>query len=203
MKRLLVCCFALTLLAAAAFRWMPAPAPLSLPEPTTATSPAPPEPPAEKVTLRTNANAVEVFRRAFWREPAADDRIVHAERREWVNDQDGVRRWQWFLAVQPSLGFSTWLRDTNPFNLAKAQRASFSFAQSSPEWFPATADLAPHDILQAADGGMTLIFDQKSQMLYATDSGHGFAAVPKQSASRPPAPAHSATTELRDWQPLR
>ena len=67
-------------------------------EPVETTAP----PPEENVTLRTNDDPQEVFQRAFWRRPTADERILHAERREWVSEEDGVRRWQWFLAVEPS-----------------------------------------------------------------------------------------------------
>ena len=40
----------------------------------------------------------EVFKRAFWRRPSAEDRILQAERHEW-HDAEGVSRWQWFLIV--------------------------------------------------------------------------------------------------------
>ena len=43
----------------------------------------------------------EVFKRAFWRRPSAEDRILQAERHEW-HDAEGVSRWQWFLIVDPS-----------------------------------------------------------------------------------------------------
>jgi hypothetical protein len=39
--------------------------------------------------------AEEVFKRAFWRRPSAEDRILKAERHEW-HDAEGVSRWQWF-----------------------------------------------------------------------------------------------------------
>ena len=72
----------------------------------------------EEVGLRTDTDPGEIFQRAFWRSPSADDRIVHAERREWSNDDNGVRHWEWFLEVEPGDKLVSWLREENPFRLA-------------------------------------------------------------------------------------
>ena len=58
-------------------------------------------------TTTTTANA-EVFQKAFWKRPTDDDRILHAERREW-SGEDGISRWQWFIAVQPSRQLTAYL----------------------------------------------------------------------------------------------
>ena len=50
---------------------------------------------------------------------------------------------------------------------------------------------------------MTLIFDSKKNMLYATDAGHGFTIARKQKAAAPPVAAREANTQPREWQPLR
>lgn len=149
-------------------------------------------------------DAKEVFRRAFWREPAAEDRILHAERREWVSGRDGVRRWQWFLAVEPSAALSAWLRESNPFNVAQVEHATFQRADSSPAWFPAAPRLARCQIQQTAHQGMTFIFDTAENVLYATDTGHGFATGRQQKQVAAP------STTVRDaemlpptWQPSR
>ncbi|MFT5191293.1 MAG: hypothetical protein ACI9DF_006049 [Verrucomicrobiales bacterium] len=49
--------------------------------------------------------AIEVFQRAFWKRPTSEDKILHAERREWTGD-DGQLQWHWFLVVElsPELG---------------------------------------------------------------------------------------------------
>jgi hypothetical protein len=149
------------------------------PHPETAAALSPPvsSAPHEMLTLRTGAEAVEIFQRAFWRQPTAEDRILHAERREWVSEKDGVRRWQWFLVVEPGTALSSWLRDQNPFNLTKVDLASVAAIDSPPSWFPASAELIECEIQQAADGAMTFTFDPKRNRLYATDAGGGFAVV--------------------------
>ena len=63
---------------------------------------------------------MKVFRRAFWRTPAAEDRILHAERREWADDE-GVARWDWFLEVEPSAELRNWLQQDNPFALVSTE----------------------------------------------------------------------------------
>src|SRR4051794_12896768 len=103
MKRLVL--FAIVFAGLAVGIYLVAPVSTPLPEQVIlpAATPAP-----EEGTLQTNLDAVEVFRRAFWRDPAAADHILHAERREWVSEENGVRRWQWFIAVEPGLDLATW-----------------------------------------------------------------------------------------------
>ena len=80
-RRILLAAAAVALLAAGYYFISPAPPPEAAPVVTTA-----PSPPEEKVTLRTNDDPQEVFQRAFWRRPTAEDRILHAERRERARD---------------------------------------------------------------------------------------------------------------------
>jgi hypothetical protein len=47
---------------------------------------------------KTMTDAEEIFKRAFWRRPENDDKLLHALRHEW-SDADGLQRWQWFLVV--------------------------------------------------------------------------------------------------------
>lgn len=147
---------------------------------------ATPAPIEESTELKLQTDATEVFRRAFWREPGAGDRVLHAERREWVSETNGVRRWQWFIAVEPSEGFMRWLWDENPFSLRPF--AAFDTAPGTlPDWFP--AKLADAECRQAADRSMTIL--RKDGIIFATDAGHGFtitahpAAEPRTAAAPP------------------
>lgn len=136
-------------------------------------------------TLRTEEDAAEVFRRAFWREPAADDRILQAERREWIAEgDDGVRRWQWFIALQPSPAFSAWLEDENPFSLSPVPSDSIDPADvDAPVWFPTASRLVACTVRQSHDRTMTLLTDSVTGTLYATDAGQGFRIAPMSSAA--------------------
>jgi len=124
--------------------------------------------------LETNRNAEAVFQRAFWRAPTPEDEILHAERREWVSDDDGVRRWQWFLAVKPGQTLNDWLRQENPFLTSAIDPGDYQPPTSSPSWFPSPAILARSEIQRHGANGITLIFDTHENHLYATDSGGGF-----------------------------
>ena len=131
---------------------------------------------------KTETDANEVFRRAFWREPSPTDHIVHAERREWASTRDGVRRWQWFLAIEPSAELATWLRETNPFSLGKTTSVSFN---NAPSWFPNPQALGSFEIQQSPNHGLTLLFEPKTNRLYATDGGSGFSTAEKSTSSKP------------------
>ena len=142
----------------------------------------------EKSVLRTNADAWEVFRRTFWRDPAPEDRILHAGRREWVGKSDNVRRWQWFPAVEPGAALTTWLKETNPFNLARIASLPPKVADGLPSWFPSGPTLTGLEVFQSPNQAMTIIFDPAGSRLFATDNGHGFAAAehPAANASSTP-----------------
>ena len=83
------------------------------------------EPPVEQPSLaaskvdppsKVENDPAKVFQRAFWASPTDDDEILHAERREW-SDAQGLRKWQWFLVVEPSAPLLKRLRDDNVFGI--------------------------------------------------------------------------------------
>jgi hypothetical protein len=120
-----------------------------------------------------------VFQRAFWRRAVEEDRILHAERREWHNDEGHVEKWEWFIAVRPGANFETHLRKDNPFNLVA--RPTASLPEGAPDWFPREVD--GFLVQQNAAGTMIFLWRQADGLLFATDSGGGFrpgAAPPAQ-----------------------
>jgi hypothetical protein len=110
-----------------------------------------------------------VFQRAFWASPTSEDKILHAERREW-SDADGVLKWEWFLVVEPSPALLKRLRDDNAFGLIPA--ASAAATANTPGWFRFDADEVK--VLKSPQAKLQLIFDKNHRTLYATDSGLGF-----------------------------
>ena len=154
---------AAVLLGAAAFFLRPKPEipPASKPAVTTAT--------ADGLKLATVTDPTLVFQKAFWRRPAKDDKILHAERREW-STTDGVQKWQWFIAVRPGPQLLAHLQ-TNPFSLATIQSAGE--VEKPPEWFPKVS--ANFQILQNSEGRYILMLSTDHKQFYATDSGTGFA----------------------------
>ncbi len=146
--------------------------------------PAPPAPPAvtapaaDGSTLTTVADPAQVFQKAFWRRPEAADTILHAERREWSTPADGVKRWQWFLSVEPGPGLKEYLA-ANPFALAPVppaeEPAAFAAAlgASPPEWFPKNGK--GYQIQKHLSGSFLLLTSEDGKTLHATDTGTGFA----------------------------
>jgi hypothetical protein len=120
--------------------------------------------------LVTTVDPALVFQKAFWRRPANEDKILHAERREWLS-QDGVKKWQWYIAVSPGPQLLEWLK-TNPFSLATT-RSPGAF-EKPPEWFPKSS----HDfqVQQNVEARFTVMLSADGKQLYATDSGLGFSA---------------------------
>jgi hypothetical protein len=115
----------------------------------------------------------QVFRRAFWRNPSADDRIVHSERYE-TRDADGrVSEWRWFLAVSPSPELRSWLFNENPFSLIPVPAADLP--ANAPEWFPKAEALDRMSAMKSLEGHMQVFIDDNAGILYAADSGVGFA----------------------------
>ncbi|MES2705022.1 MAG: hypothetical protein V4726_00320 [Verrucomicrobiota bacterium] len=147
------------------------------------TTPAPtPGPPPDT----TSTDGTTVFQKAFWRRPGDGDRILHAERREWL-DSGGVSRWQWFIAAEPSPALVKYLREENAFGLTSANttggggKAGF---RPAPDWFP--ADPSGFDVLSGSAGSLKLLFSKTGNQLYASDSGGGFrpgASEPAESRS--------------------
>ncbi len=124
--------------------------------------------------LKATAEQEAAFKRAFWRRPEAGDRIRHAVLSEWIGESGEVSRWQWFIEVEPSRGLKQWLRERNPFSLAKKDSAELpGSAAATPDWFPKSA--REFEILQSADGRKSLFFSREENVLFATVSGFGFA----------------------------
>ena len=124
--------------------------------------------------LIVNDDPAAIFQKAFWRRPHPDDRIVHAERREWLDTDGNILRWQWFLLVEPSEPTLDWLA-SNPFLLSPAAAKILlpTGPTAPPEWFP--AQFSPDAALSDATGQHVLALSPNGTRLYATDSGNGFA----------------------------
>jgi hypothetical protein len=125
-------------------------------------------------TKHVTTDAAEIFRRAFWRHPAADDRIVHAERIEWSDPATGVAKWQWHLEVEPGPALKKWLAESNPFGLAAAAPQTAGHQRRVPAWWPEALSPEDYDIR----GSDTLVFAlrRSGDRLYACANGRGFAA---------------------------
>lgn len=140
----------------------------------------------------TLTDAEEIFKKSFWRPPAADDEILHAERHEW-SDEDGLLRWQWFLKVKASPELIQYLRDDNAFGLVPSTPGPVM--PEAPTWF----DYDPEQVvlLQSPQSAMRLIFSNHDNTLHATASGRGFtrgAPEPMPAVQGPPNPGRIPTT---------
>ena len=129
-----------------------------------------------------SVDPAEVFQRAFWKRPSAEDRILHAERREW-GEEGRVTRWQWFLEVEPSPALLGYLRDENAFRMTKQQEAKVP--SHAPSWF--TRDTQGMQVMASRDGIMQVIFTDGDKKLYAIASGGGFQAGEPEKLLDPPA----------------
>jgi len=131
---------------------------------------AAPDLPTGPVALSTDPELV--FRRAFWRRPGSGDAILHAERRESAGDGASVAGWRWFLVVKPGPELRAWL-ETNPFSLRPvAAPGEPATAVDRPAWF--TPDWKTCEVRQNPEGRFILAYSAGENLLYATDSGHGF-----------------------------
>jgi hypothetical protein len=139
------------------------------------------EPPTKTVT-----DAVEIFKRAFWRRPVPEDEILHAERQEW-SDAEGLQRWRWFLVVKASPALTKNLREENAFGLLPSEPVPPP--GDVPSWFAFQA--GDFELLQSPDRSMHLFFSKNDNTLYATAAGRGFtrgapaAPLPAQGAQAP------------------
>lgn len=134
----------------------------------------------------------EIFKRAFWRRPTADDKILHAVRHEW-SDEGGLLHWQWFLVVKASPGLIQYLRDDNAFGLVPS--TSSSAIPEAPAWFR----FNPAEVLrlQSPQSALQLIFCNHDSTLHATASGRGFtrgASEPPPAVQGAPGPGRIPTT---------
>ncbi len=123
---------------------------------------------ADGMNLKTETDPTQVFQKAFWRHPTSGDEILHAERREW-STEEGVKKWQWFIALRPGTELLEWLK-TNPFSMTKTN-SSGDF-EKPPEWFPNSS--TDFQIQRNAQGSFVLMLSADKKRLYATDSGLGF-----------------------------
>jgi hypothetical protein len=125
-------------------------------------------------SLRTDWTAEDVFRRAFWRHPQADDKIVEAVRTE-SSGADGVNRWVWFMKIHPGAALLRDLRDPATFGLISTNRPSpLPEEISRPAWFPAARSGTGMEILQHPTQPLTLLYHAEDNLLYASDHGRGF-----------------------------
>ncbi len=152
-------------------------------------------------TLVMNMPPEEVFKRALWRRPSPEDKILHAERREWTTDSaNGPAHWQWFLAVEPGAALKTWLRERHPFSTRPATTA---VVKGAPAWFP--GDLNEYEIEKGGPGGsLVFLFSRDGRTFYATDSGAGFtpgAPAPVAASPPPGAPGRLPQTPPPDAPP--
>jgi hypothetical protein len=182
--RIIIVSLAVSALAAAALVWKFGPDFRGARPAAASTAPAgtviapPAKPDANGLALERDNTAV--FQRAFWRRPASDDRILHAERRDWMDASSGVEKWQWFIAVQPSAAFREWLIKDNPFELvAVAPAEAPAEISSPPAWFPPAAELARFARYRNREGRYLVYHDVTTNRLCATDAGGGFAAARK------------------------
>lgn len=124
--------------------------------------------------LTMEMDPAEVFKRALWRRPAPDDKILHAERREWTKDSaGGVDHWQWFLAVKPGGALKTRLREENPFSVHPAGKVTGPAISGAPAWFP--VDFTDFEVrVGGPQGSLVFLFSSDGGTFYATSSGGGF-----------------------------
>lgn len=171
---ILISCFALPAAPVGCRRAEPAPSSQQ------SSSPAKAGPPPSAVTTDPD----KIFRRAFWKRPAAGDKILGAERREWL-EKDGQSKWQWFIAVRPSPELVKHLREDNAFGLRKG--GAPLPADNAPAWF----DYKPDDVevLRSATGDLQFIFNKSDNVLYAASFGKGLTPGAPEAA----APAAAAT----------
>lgn len=140
--------------------------------------PPPPKPNADGISLERDHTAV--FQRAFWRRPTPADRILHAERRDWLAADTGVDKWQWFIAVQPGPAFRDWLLKDNPFDLvAVPADAPLAPLSAPPAWFPPAAQLTGFARYRNREGKYQVFHDAAQNRIFATDDGGGFAPARK------------------------
>ncbi len=132
----------------------------------------------------------EIFQRAFWRRPRPEDRIFHAERREW-DDSEGLKKWQWFIKVQASTELMRFLREDNPFGMTRA--AFLPCLKDQPSWFSPNHD--HFDTFVSKQGDLVMSFSRDDRVIFATDRGFGFRAGA-------PEPARVDTVLSGDQNPL-
>jgi hypothetical protein len=124
--------------------------------------------------LRSDWPAEEVFRRAFWRNPGPDDKILEAVRTE-SSGEDGVNRWVWFIKIHPGSALLRDLRNPATFGLIPTTGPPpLPEEISRPEWFPLIKAGAGIEIIRHPSQPLTIQYHTKDNLLYASDHGRGF-----------------------------
>jgi hypothetical protein len=124
--------------------------------------------PKQPSPTSTVTDPAVVFQKAFWKRPTPEDRILHAERREW-QDKDGLSKWQWFIAVKPSPALVDHLISDNAFMLTP-RSGRREHADDPPKWFPTEAP----QTFANPNGTFQILWYKEQNLLHATDSGSGF-----------------------------
>lgn len=152
-------------------------------------------------TLATGWQPQEVFQKALRRRPAADDRIVHAERREWTKDAAaGISNWQWFLEIEPGAALRSWLREQNPFSVLPAGPETLTKVAGPPSWFP--AEPGDFEIFAGGSTGrLVFLYSRDGKTIYATSSGEGLTPAAPPPAAAPAAQENPAARRLPDGPP--
>ncbi|MCC5844441.1 MAG: hypothetical protein JJU05_09335 [Verrucomicrobia bacterium] len=138
----------------------------------------PPPKPVPTPTTGSTTDPEEVFRRAFWRLPTSADHILHAERR--VNPDDNS--WQWFIQLHPGPELLAALRDPETLGLQVLSPSETPptwtiTSAPPPTWFPTHESLThkTFEIHHAPASGLTTLYRETGNILFATDHGTGFA----------------------------
>lgn len=139
-------------------------------------APAPPDAPRSSEAGDppdiVETRSAEVFRRAFWRHPAPEDRILQAELRQWI-DAGEVSRWSWHLRFLPGPELRDALLTARIYPLRKIRKEELAerlAACPRPDWAPGTAD-EPVPMM----AGSLLLLQGNDGVWYAEDHGNGFA----------------------------
>lgn len=141
------------------------------------------EPPVESSADRIETDKEVIFQRAFWTRPSEGDEILHAERREWL-EEEKVEQWEWYLAVRPSAELRSSLFEKNRFRLKSSSFSAISF-QQAPRWFSVSKDA---QVLAADDESMVLAWSPNENILFGRGHGGGFsggASTPLKTGQNP------------------
>ena len=123
------------------------------------------------LTLNTTSNAEAVFRRAFWKHPSTDDKIMNATRYEW-SDADGVAQWAWYLETELSSAMEDYLFGQNAFNLTRQESWNVPSSDALPDWFPRSAE--GYEVHASRGVEMVMLRDIDSGKVFAYSNGGGF-----------------------------
>lgn len=127
---------------------------------------------SDHMELITITDPVIVFKKAFWRTPGINDKVLHALRLEWAEKGRDISAWQWFISVKPSPELVQWLK-TNPFSLLTSnQPFQYKAEAPQPKWFP--NEFEGFEMRYAPQGRLVILFSEDKKLLYAMDSGSGF-----------------------------